>query len=482
MNEKTYTPPYPAPRAQRPSLIQRLMLLRRSWLSVFFGRSYTMKTGQIKLPLHNLYVVNQPDLVRKVLIDDGKKYPKSQVLHQMLTLLLGNGIFISNGETWRRQRKMMDEALSLSHIRSVFPLMRDSVSDLIERLDQAEADVPLNISEHMSHVTADIIFRTIFSRSLSIEDSRTIFREFAAYQRAIARYSPLLFIGIPVSFAKFGIARHARAIREVIANNMRPRYQAVQQGQPDENQDILAAMLAATDEQGQRFSFEELIDQIAVLFLAGHETSATTLSWAFYILAHCPHLQEAIASETRQVLQSNGRVEPDYADMRELKNTAEVFKETLRLYPPVGGFLRESTEAVRMRDKSIAPKDIVVIIPWLLHRREDIWPDTHAFKPERFHCPHHKEAIAQTYYPYSAGQRVCIGASFANQESILILSSLISRYHFTPTEEAPPEPVGHLTIKPDRNIRLLARRRNTPACGAAVDGDSHKLQETPVQP
>lgn len=465
MSDDTYTPPYPAPRAQRPSLIRRLLLLRRSWLSVFFGKSYTMKTGQIKLPLHSLYVVNQPDLVRKVLVDDARKYPKSQVLHQMLTLLLGNGIFISNGETWRRQRRMMDEALSLSHIRSVFPLMQASVSDLIERLDRAGDAEPLNISEHMSHVTADIIFRTIFSRSLSIEDSAIIFREFAAYQRAIARYSPLLFVGIPVSFAKFGIARHARAIREVIANNVRPRYAAAQQGEPDPNQDILAAMLAATDEQGQRFSFEELIDQIAVLFLAGHETSATTLSWALYILAHCPHLQEAIATETGQVLRASGRRQLDYTDMRELRHTADAFKETLRLYPPVGGFLREATEAVCMRDKSIAPKDIVVVIPWLLHRREDIWPETHAFKPERFRCPQHKEAIAQTYYPYSAGQRVCIGAAFANQESVLILSSLVSRYHFTPTQDRAPEPVGHLTVKPDRHIRLFARRRIDAASG-----------------
>lgn len=459
MSDQPYIPPYPAPRTKRPSLVERLVLLRRSWLSVFFGKSYTMKTGQIKLPLHNLYVINQPDLVKRVLVEEAEKYPKNQVLYQMLTLLLGDGIFISNGDTWRRQRKMMEQALSVPHIKNVFPLMQESVADLMVRLDQMAGRKPLNISEHMSHVTADIIFRTIFSKPLSLAESQIIFREFAAYQRAIARYSPLLFVGIPVGFAKIRIAKHAQAIRDVIANNIRPRFAAVEQGQLDTHQDILASMLAATDEQGQHFSFEELIDQIAVLFLAGHETSATTLSWAFYILAHCLHLQTAITQEATDLLQASGQSMLSYSDIRKLKHTADVFKETLRLYPPVGGFMRQATEAVCMRDKSIKPNDMVVVIPWLLHRREDIWPDTHAFKPERFRCPQHKEAIAQTYYPYSAGQRVCIGAAFANQEAILILASLVSRYQFLPSQDKTPQPIGHITIKPDRHIRLRVQRK-----------------------
>lgn len=456
-----YIPPYPEPRAKRPSLLQRLVLLRKSWLSVFFGKSYTMKTGQIKLPLHHLYVINQPDLVRRVLIDDAAKYPKSQVLYQMLTLLVGNGIFISNGEEWSRQRKMMEQALSLSHIKNVFPLMQDAVRDLISQLDQTADSVSINISEQMSHVTADIIFRTIFSKPLSQAESQIIFREFAAYQRAIARYSPLLFVGIPVGFAKQRIAKHATAIRDVIAQNIRPRFDAMAQGHADLHRDILASMLTATDEQGRHFSFEELIDQIAVLFLAGHETSATTLSWAFYILAHCPHLQQQMTVEITQVLAEANRTELVYSDLKKLKHTADVFKETLRLYPPVGGFMREATEAVCMRDKSILPQDTVVVIPWLLHRREDIWPNAHAFQPERFRCPQHKEAIQQTYYPYSAGRRVCIGAAFANQEASLILAALVSRYQFEPVAGKAPQPVGHITIKPDRHIMLRLRRRST---------------------
>lgn len=464
-DQPLYIPPYPVPRAKRPSLLERLVLLRKSWLSVFFGKSYTMKTGQIKLPLHNLYVINQPDLVRRVLVDDAAKYPKSQVLYQMLTLLVGDGIFISNGEAWSRQRKMMEQALSVSHIKNVFPLMQESVRDLLVRLDQMldtapDATASVNVSEHMSHVTADIIFRTIFSTPLSISESQIIFREFAAYQRAIARYSPLLFVGIPVGFAKKRIAKHATAIREVIAQNIRPRFDAARQGHTDLHRDILASLLTATDEQGQHFSFEELIDQIAVLFLAGHETSATTLAWAFYILAHCPHLQQQMSAEIAQVLAESDRAHLLYSDLKKLKHTADVFKETLRLYPPVGGFMREATEAVCMRDKSILPQDTVVVIPWLLHRREDIWPNAHAFQPERFRCPQHKEAIQQTYYPYSAGRRVCIGAAFANQEASLILAALVSRYQFESVAGTAPQPVGHITIKPDRHIMLRLRRRS----------------------
>lgn len=461
-NHPLYIPPYPEPRAQRPSLLERLKLGRQSWLSVFFGKSYSMKMGQFKVPLKTFFVVNQPDLVRRILIDDADQYPKNRLLYQMLTLLVGDGIFISNGPVWQKQRQMMEQALSVSHIKNVFPLMQDAVEVLLQRVDALDLNRPLNLSEEMAHITADIIFRTIFSKPLSLAESQIIFKRFALYQRVIANAAPILFAGLPVALVKPWAAPHAQAIRAVIADNIRPRFDAYQRGQPQAEQDILAALLAATDPKtGQHFSFEELIDQIAVLFLAGHETSAATLSWAFYILAHCPHLQQQMTAEVEQVLAVTGQRQLQHGDIKKLKHTTDVFKETLRLYPPVGGFMREATQAVCMRDKQIQPKDVVMVLPWLLHRRADLWPNTHAFQPERFRCPQQKDVIRQTYYPYGAGQRVCIGAAFANQEAILILATLVSRYQFEPVAGKAPQPVGHITIKPDRHITLRLRRRST---------------------
>lgn len=446
-----YVPPFPDPRKSKPSLLNRMRLYSQSWLNVFFVKSYKMKTGYFGIPGKRFFIINQPDLVRSILVSNAEKYPKSSVLYQMLNLLIGDGIFISNGKTWKRQRKMMEQAMTASHIRRVFPLMQAAVTDFITAI-KATPKTEINVSEGMAFITADIIFRTIFSKPLTQQESKIIFDAFAEYQEHTIKISPLLFLGLGSKKFRKRIGQPAQNIRQVIKNKIAPRLEEFQRGPTDRYDDILSGLINAQDDEGQRFSLEELIDQVATIFLAGHETSASTLSWALYILAQCPHLQIAIRQEITELHQGRESGEFIYEDIRKLKNTSEVFKETLRLYPPVGGFMRQSNTHDQMRDKQIKPGDGVAILPWLLHRREDVWPDAHAFCPARFSDPDQKDCIKDYYFPYSAGQRVCIGASFANQESILILASLVKAFEIQPVEGNNPMPVGHITIKPDVNI------------------------------
>ncbi len=445
-----YTPPFPDPRTRRPNLFGRFRAFTRSWLNVFFANSYRMKSGTFRIPGKRYFIVNDAPEVKQVLSAGAQAYPKGPVLQRMLRLLLGDGIFISNGRIWQRQRAMMEQALTLSHIRLVFPMMQSAVDQLLERL-QSASQKDVNISEEMAFVTADIIFRTIFTKPLTAEESSLIFRSFARYQKRVARLSPLFFIGAKPEWFRWLLGNSAGAIRGVIRENTRRRLEAYQTSGEDHADDILNGMMTAVDDEGRQFDLEELTDQIAVLFLAGHETSATTLSWAFYILARCPHLQTAIRAEIEEITSGQAI---EYAHIRKLKSVHEVFRETLRLYPPVGGFVREATCPVQVRDKQIKTGDAVVILPWLLHRREDKWPETHEFHPERFSCPEQQDSIRNFYYPFSAGERVCIGAAFANQEAILILTRVIRDFQLVPVEGCEPQPVGHITIKPDQNIRL----------------------------
>ena len=460
--QSDFIPPYPNPRAKRPSVLARLIECRTSWLGQFFEKSYRMKTGLAWLPGKRFFIINQPDLVRQILVENPDNYPKNSVLYHMLTLLLGDGIFISNGKIWKRQRKMMEQAMTLSHIRSVFPLMQEAVVDMLKRLESHRDHQELNISREMAYITADIIFRTIFSKPLTQEESDTIFTSFAEYQNQVARHSAFLYLGIPSRWLHGPLKGPAQRIRQVIHDNVATRFHNIEAGNEDPYDDILNGLLMARDDNGQPFDLEELIDQVAVIFLAGHETSATALSWAFYLIAKCEHLQTAMLEEIQQHKSTPEQLTINYEDIRKLKNTSDVFRETLRLYPPVGGFMKEATQPICMRDKQIKPGDGVVILPWLMHRREDIWPDTHAFKPERFRDPEQKECIRDYYFPYSAGQRVCIGASFANQEAILILSAMVEQFQFIAIEGHDPMPVGHVTIKPETNIRLKLVRRQAP--------------------
>lgn len=446
-----YTPPFPDPRSRRPNLFGRFRAFTRSWLNVFFANSYRMKSGTFRIPGKRYFIVNDAPDVRQVLSAGAQAYPKGPVLQRMLRLLLGDGIFISNGKTWKRQREMMEQALTLSHIKRVFPFMQSAVDLLLERLSVKTRQTDCNISEEMAFVTADIIFRTIFTKPLTAEESALIFRSFARYQKRVARLSPLFFIGARPEWFRGLLGESANAIRGVIRENTRLRLDAYQDSGVDEYDDILNGMMLARDDAGEAFDLEELTDQIAVLFLAGHETSATTLSWAFYILAQCPHLQTAIRDEVQAVTAGQAI---EYAHIRKLKTAQEVFRETLRLYPPVGGFVREATCPLSVRDKQIAPGDAVVVLPWLLHRREDQWPDTHEFHPQRFSDAGQQDTIRNYYYPFSAGERVCIGAGFASQEAILILARVVSAFHLSPVAGCEPQPVGHITIKPDQNIRL----------------------------
>ena len=185
-----YTPPFPDPRASRPNLLGRFRAFTRSWLNVFFANSYRMKSGTFRIPGKRYFIINDAPEVKSVLSAGAEAYPKGPVLQRMLRLLLGDGIFISNGAVWRRQRDMMEQALTLSHIRLVFPMMQSAVNQLLQRL-QASPENQLNISEEMAYVTADIIFRTIYTKPLTAEESALIFRSFARYQKRVARLSPL---------------------------------------------------------------------------------------------------------------------------------------------------------------------------------------------------------------------------------------------------------------------------------------------------
>jgi cytochrome P450 len=251
--------------------------------------------------------------------------------------------------------------------------------------------------------------------------------------------------------------RAAQEIRGLLAGLIRPRYEALGRGQTDGPVDILAAFMAARDPQtGEPFSFDALVDQVAMLFLAGHETSASALSWACHLVAHSPEIQQRMHDEVRQVL---GEREPQHTDMKSLTLTWRVFREALRLFPPVGFFSRESAKACPMRDKQVPQGASVVVSPWLLQRHPGIWQDPDAFNPDRYAEDASRDALREAYLPFGMGPRVCLGTAFALQEAALILSSLVGRFRLEPVPGFVPMPVGRLTIRSANGVRVKIFRR-----------------------
>jgi cytochrome P450 len=252
--------------------------------------------------------------------------------------------------------------------------------------------------------------------------------------------------------------RRGKQIRQFMKKVIDVRYDLFLQKKGDTGyDDILEALMKAEDpETKTQFSRSELLDQVVVLFLAGHETSASVLSWAFYILAHQPKHADALAAEALEVFGDDAF--PSFKHVHKLKKARDVFRETLRLYPPVSLISREATGRCPLADRKLEPGDTVNISPWLIHRREEIWSDPHAFKPERFSEGENRNEQG-AYLPFSLGPRICVGAGFAMQEALLILSTVAKRYVLSPDPSHLPDPVGRLTLRSLNGIQVFISPR-----------------------
>lgn len=457
-----FCPVYPKPRRSRASVLRMFFSARHSWLDALYERSYRMHMGEVHLPGLDLYMVNEPSLVRRVMEVEAEQFPKSPLLGEALRPLLGESIFTTNGEQWRRQRAMMDPAFAQARLNVAFPVMLAATQDMLARLDALPPRTEHDVEVEMTHVTADIIFRTIFSVPMEGEDARRIFAAFARFQALAPRLMLPSIYGLRWLVWPWDVWRSRRAAREIrglLEKLIRPRFEAMQVGQPAAHSDILQAFMEARDPKtGTPFAFDELVDQVAMLFLAGHETSASALTWALHLLAHVPQVQQEVCDEAGAVL---ARGTPQWTDMKSLTMTRNVFRETLRLFPPVGFMARQAAQGCPMRDKQVAAGSTVVVAPWLIHRHRSIWAKPDAFDPQRYDDDAARESLRDGYLPFGMGPRVCLGAAFALQEATLILALLVRRYRLVPVPGHVPQPVGRLTIRSANGVRLVLERRAT---------------------
>lgn len=472
-----FCPHYPPPQAERPSAWRMFFSKRRSWLDSLYARSYEMKMGEVHLPGVDLYMVNEPTLVRQVMSDEAAAFPKHAMLGDALRPLLGDSIFTTNGAVWERQRALMNPSFEAARVRHVFGRMQEAARAMHARLRQLPDGADHDVEVEMTHVAADIILRTILSQPLDSSAARQIFDAFARYQALAPRIMMPAFFGLRWLRPWWQVrrSRHAAAeIRGLLAELIRPRFDAARQGRATEEGDILATLLLVRDAStGRGFDFDELVDQVAMLFLAGHETSASALSWSLHLLAHAPDVQERLHAEARDRFDPAGD-EP--SAIKDLTLARNVFREALRLFPPVGFLARESAHSCTLRDKRVPAGASIVVSPWLIQRHRGLWARPDEFDPDRYDAeaeadatpphgallvdsPSARESLRRAYLPFGMGPRVCIGAAFAQQEAALILATLARSFRFEPVPGHVPQPVGRLTIRADNGIRLRVFQR-----------------------
>ncbi|OYX25581.1 MAG: cytochrome [Rhodobacterales bacterium 32-66-7] len=444
------TPPKPVPRADRVSLWGYLRAFRRDILSAQPARLYRAWMAEFRTPFFQSYLCNDPALVRRVLDETPEAFPKSPRVTAGLAPLLGRSVFVTNGAEWLHQRRIIDPAFEGGRLRQVFPAIWAAAEAAVARMAEGEVE----IEPAASHAAADVIFRTLFSMPIEDQMAQAVYHAFQTYQRSAPILNLAAFLPLPrwmPHFHRRDTLRSAAEIRGLITRLTAERARAIAAGTaPDD----LATKIMTTPDPltGQCFATAEMVDQVAIFFLAGHETSASALGWALYLLATHPKAQDRVAAE-------GAGLEPSFAALAKLRFTRDVLREALRLYPPVPMLVRESLGAQDFRGRKVRKGAQIVISPWHLHRHERIWANPDGFDPDRWTAPETREAARDGYLPFSRGPRVCPGAGFAMLEGTLLLAHLVRAFRFEALPDRGPVPVAHLTVRAKDGIRLRVKQR-----------------------
>ncbi len=430
------------------SILQSFAAARSNILSIIPAQATREQiiSGRTVLPWH---MVQDPQANREVLLEKLDNYPKSDITKDILRPAIGESLFVAEGKDWRWQRRASAPAFSPRNIADLTPIMTRAAEASAQRI--AAAATPgraLNFFDEMVATTFDVIADVTFSDD-NMFDQQAVHAAIDRYIEQAARVSILDILGFPTWVPRPGRMMAMPAIRRMKdqADAAIDRRRTV----PDAAQpDLLSLLVDAADEKtGRTMTTGELRDNLLTFIVAGHETTALTLSWALYLCAFDPAVQDKACAQAQDVL---GDRAATAEDVRNLPYIRQIIDETLRLYP-AGGFLsRTAQEDDTLIGRPIKARDTVMLPVYALHRHHDLWEDPNAFNPDRFADP--KAIDRYAYLPFSDGPRICIGASFALQEAVIILATLLARFKFTSVPGRDPDPVMILTLRPEGGVWL----------------------------
>ena len=375
---------------------QRIQLILRAYPDICRVSARTRK--------NDTFVLNEPKLIKHILIDNHKNYTKG-IGFERAKLLLGNGIIVSDGDLWNRQRRMVQPAFHREMLKILTRTIQTASQDLLGRWRQlAEGNEAIDLTAAMSEFALEVILRSLFGEDLDFMIEEAGRNPFSIFTEAHERD-----LNLAVKFRAL-----MRPVRSVVERR---------RGKT-EHPDMLGVLMAARDSKGEPMSDKALVDEVMTLIVAGHETSAITLTWMWYLLSQHPDVEDRLLAEADAL---GDKASPEHEDLPQLAYCRQVMFETLRLYPPVWLFSRRARQEDRFGDYRIPAGSDILISPYLLHRREDLWPDAERFDPGRFADAEAHKHRRTTFIPFSAGPRKCIGDVFATAE-IQIHMGTIARH------------------------------------------------------
>lgn len=429
------------------SVLQSLGSARRNLLSILpdIATRQPIVSGKTGIRWH---MVMDPEALRHILRDNLADYPKSGVTKSLLRPAIGNSLFIAEGPHWQWQRRATAPAFSHRNVAALGPVMSRAAEATSARVAKAKGQ-PIDMFEEMVSATFQVIADVTLSGDSEF-DRDSVHRAIDDYILAAGRVTLADMFNLPAWVPRGGWLKSRRALKQMqsIADaTIEARKSDPNSGTPD----LLDLLLMAEDaETGRSMSTAELRDNLLTFIVAGHETTALTLSWALYLCAFDKSVQQRARDEATAVLGSRAATQDDLST---LPLTRAIIEETLRLYPPAAMLARTALAPDSLCGREVRPKDTIIIPVYALHRSHVHWDEPDSFRPDRFLDA---KIDRFTYLPFGDGPRICIGQSFAMQEAVIILATLLARFEFTPISDKSPKPVMILTLRPQGGVWLNA--------------------------
>ena len=404
----------------------------------------------LRLGPEDVYQINHPDDIEQMLVKDFRKYRKDRMT-RTLEELLGKGLVTSEGDFWKRQRRLVNPGFHRDRIKGYAEVM---VSETRARIDGWGERSEFDVHDEMMRITLGIVASTLFGTDVSQQDADTIGSSiafFMEYHLGIANTGIRLPHWIPTPGNSRAVKAMA-ALDEVIR-----RYIEIRRASGDTG-DLLSMLISAVDDEGKGMDSEQLRDEALTLITAGHETTAVSMTMTLYLLSQHPEVEVKLHEELDRVL---GDRQATFEDLAQLTYTEQVVTESMRVLPPVWGIGREAIEDTEIGGYPIKKGAQMFVSQWTVHRDSRFFPDPEAFKPERWTPEFKKQLPHYAYFPFGGGPRICVGKRFAMMEAVLLLATISRRYALRLLPGETLDLMPSVTIRPRNGLRMVAQRRPT---------------------
>jgi cytochrome P450 len=460
-SKRAATPPPdlagPRAPAKRLSFFAKLRAMHDNPLATIPMVAYVQPIWEAKGLFGSPLIVSDPAGIKRILIDNVANYPKTALDVRILSTAFGDGLLTSDGDKWRAHRRVMSPSFDYRSMAQYAPVITDAAAARLESWGAKGENAEIEIAREMVTLTLEVISRTMFSAdsdALQSQLDQTIRTGMAELSFGLQHVAPL----IGPFLLKRKLAR-IRANFEAVDAVMQGLIHGREKRRDAGPRDLLDRLIAATDtETGLRMTNEEVRDEVIIIFLAGHETSALAATYVWYLLSLHPDEEAKLHAELDAVL--GGRV-PTYDDLEKLAYTRMVIDEAMRLYPPAPILTgRVAREADEICGRAIATGTEIVILPWVVHRHRTLWHDPDRFEPERFSRERSATRPRFAYLPFGGGPRICIGAQLALTEVALLVATIAQRYRL---KLVPGQDIvlrHRVTMRPRDGIRMQLERRN----------------------